>query len=120
MFSEALLYNDGLTAIEGGAGIKKNALDIFKLSPEQAAAQEPLQFELDRKGRPKCEENPEGYFFESDAIVTEQYAKAACEGCPLMDSGLCLDYAKTYASPHQIMIAEGRIFMGSTLRVRGE
>lgn len=120
LFREARKYNGGLTPIEDGGDIKKNALDAFKLTPEQAEAQAPLQFELDRKGRPKCEENPEAYFFEPDATVTDQYAEAMCEGCPLMGTGLCLDYAKTYASPHQIMIAEGKVLMGTELRVRGE
>ncbi len=100
--------------------IKKNPLDSFKLNPEQSEKQEKLNHVVDLGSRPKCETDPDSYFGELDDKITDEQALSLCEGCPLMGSGVCLDYAKTYASKDQIMVAEGRVFIGTELRIRGE
>lgn len=122
---EASMYNGGFADLDEGLAIKKNALDNFKLTAFQAQKQEPLNFFVDgqvdeKPKRPKCEDDPEAYFFEPDSVVTDEYARMACEGCPLMGTGLCLDYVKATASDFQISIAEGRVLEGKTVRERGK
>lgn len=106
------------------AAIKKNPLDALKLNPEQAKAQEQVNFFIDNKREAgekvtlKCQDDPDAYFFEPGTKVSDKKAQALCAGCPLVGTGLCLDDVKKTASPHQISIAEGRVLIG--IEVRGE
>lgn len=92
---------------------KKDPLASFMVTGPEAAAQDRVNQAVDDKGRPKCESDPDAYFYDDYSAVSDKDVAKLCEGCPIIVE--CLARMKFSPPSTGVMVAGGRMFVDGKL-----